>query len=95
MLNRLKTSLDPPPLTRGFQAERLYLESLNEQGVLVPRYSFVNVTLNGQDLGIMAVEEHFSRELLEAQQRREGPIIKFDETLMWEKNNSHNGAVDS
>jgi len=83
------------PKTRGFQAEPLYLESLKEQGVLVPRYFFVNVTLNGQDLGIMAVEEHFSRELLEAQQRREGPIIKFDETLMWEKNNSHNGAVDS
>jgi hypothetical protein len=39
--------------------------------------------LNGEELGIMAIEEHFSKELLEAQSRREGIIVRFDESLVW------------
>jgi len=32
----------------------------------------------------MAFEEHFSKELLESQGRREGVIVKFDESLFWD-----------
>ena len=32
----------------------------------------------------MAIEEHFSKEILEANGRRESPIIRFDESLLWE-----------
>jgi len=34
----------------------------------------------------MALEEHFSKELLEYNGRREGVIIKFDESLFWRNN---------
>jgi hypothetical protein len=67
------------PATRAFQAEPIVLEHLRREGILAPRYFFVDVTLNGKHLGLMAVEEHFSKELLESQQRREGVIIRFDE----------------
>jgi hypothetical protein len=40
----------------------------------------VRVVFNGDDLGLYALEERFSKELLEAQGRREGPIIKFDDS---------------
>lgn len=67
------------PRTRAFQAEPIILDHFRREGVLAPRYSFVNVTVNGDDIGLMAVEESFSKELLESQQRREGVIIRFHE----------------
>lgn len=71
------------PKTRGFQSEKIFLETLRKYGVLTPRYFFVHVTLNGDDIGLMALEEHFSKELLEYNQRREGVILKYDESLVW------------
>ena len=71
------------PRTRGFQAEPVFLETLRWLGILAPRYFFVDVAVNGNDIGLMAVEEHFDKMLLESQRRREGVILKFDETLFW------------
>lgn len=67
------------PRTRGFQAEPIVLDHYRQEGVLAPRYSFVEASINGNDIGLMAVEESFSKELLESQQRREGVIIRFHE----------------
>lgn len=74
------------PAARGYQAEALFMETLRSFGVLAPRFLFVNLILNGQNLGIMAIEEHFSKELLESQGRREGVIIRLDESLVWAHN---------
>ncbi len=72
------------PAVRDHQAEPVFLEHLRREGVLTPRYRFVEVSVNGRDIGVMAVEEHFSKELLESQQRREGIIMRFDESLFWQ-----------
>lgn len=63
------------PELRGFQAESLFLEHLRREDVLVPRYLFVETVFNGKHLGLMALEESFSAELLESQQRRDGVIL--------------------
>ena len=68
------------PTTRNFLLEWAYLEHLRHEGVLAPRYEFMNLTFNGDKLGIYAIEEHFSKELLESQGRREGVIVRFNET---------------
>ncbi|MBI5407867.1 MAG: CotH kinase family protein [Nitrospirae bacterium] len=81
----LKTFSIQHPGTRSFQAQPLFFEILREHGVLTPRYFFVDVTVNGKDVGIMAVEEHFSKELLESQKRRESVILKFDESMFWDE----------
>lgn len=73
------------PGTRAFQAQPLFFAALREKGILAPRYFFVDVVVNGRGIGLMALEEHFSRELLESQGRRESVIIKFDESLFWEE----------
>ncbi len=73
------------PHTRGFQGEPLFLETLRWLGVLAPRYFFVDVEVNGRDIGLMALEEHFDKVLLERQGRREGVILKFDESNFWEQ----------
>ena len=71
------------PKVRGYAYETFALEHMRAEGVLAPRYEFVRVTVNGRDKGIMALEEHFSKEMLESQRRRESVIVRFDETLKW------------
>jgi len=73
------------PWVRAFHGEILFGETLRHVGVLAPRYFLVNVTINGDDIGVMAVEEHFSKELLEINKRREGVIVKFNDDLNWTK----------
>ncbi|MGD2167304.1 MAG: CotH kinase family protein [Gammaproteobacteria bacterium] len=90
------------PNTRAFQAERLFFETVRRLGVLAPRYSFANVTLNGEALGLMAVEESPAKELLEHSGRKDGVIIRFDESWVWRAKDSltrssvgFEGAFDS
>src|SRR5690606_21660102 len=63
--------------------EWLMLEAARREGLLAPRATFVNVTLNGANRGVYYLEEHFAKELLESQGRREGPIVRFNESTMW------------
>lgn len=79
------------PRTRAFQAEPIVLEHYRREGVLAPRYSFVEVSVNGDDIGLMAVEESFSKEILESQRRREGVIIRFHEDAFF-ANQMRNGV---
>ena len=80
LLGMRRFSLQNPP-NRGFEGETIYFEALRREGVLTPRYFFVDLTVNGEYKGVMAFEEHFSKELLESQGRKEGVILKFDESL--------------
>ena len=72
------------PHTRGQLWEWLVLEAGRREGLLAPRASFVDVQINGQRAGVYYLEEHFGKELLESQGRREGPIVVFDEDTHWE-----------
>ncbi len=72
------------PQARDYQGLVIINEMLREYNIIVPRDSFVNVIVNGNDIGIMALTEHFNKELLESSGRKEGVIIKFDESSLWE-----------
>jgi len=72
------------PATRTYLNEWLYMGNLRDEGVISVDYWFVHVVLNGEHKGIFAVEENFAKELLEAQERREGVIIRYDEDLLWQ-----------
>ena len=71
------------PKTRYGEKEALALAMHRYFGVLAPRYLFVDVNINGQSIGIMALEEHFTKEMVESQGRRDGPIVAVDEDWMW------------
>jgi hypothetical protein len=90
LLGMRRFSLQSPSV-RDNQAEPVFLGHLRREGVLTPRYRFVDVTMNGRDIGVMAIEEHFSKELLESQRRKEGVILRFDESPFW-MNRSLNGT---
>jgi len=63
--------------------EWVFHELMRHEGFVAPRYDFVEVYIGGEPRGIYALEESFGKEMLEAQARREGPIIRFDESYLW------------
>ncbi len=77
------------PRSRNFIYEWIYHQALKREDIINMRYSFVEVTLNGKDLGIYALEEHFEKRLIENNHFREGPIVKFSENLLWEDRALH------
>ncbi|MBI9048846.1 MAG: hypothetical protein JEZ00_05490 [Anaerolineaceae bacterium] len=72
------------PETRAFVYEWAYHQTLMKEGLLAPRYFFINVIENGEYKGIYAMEESFYTELMESQQRRSGVILRYDEDDMWQ-----------
>lgn len=71
------------PKTRGFLDEWFMHQAAKLEGLLSLRFSFINVIVNGKELGLFALEEHIDKRLVENNQRRNGPVIKFDESNWW------------
>jgi hypothetical protein len=84
------------PAARYYLHEWLLHQYWQDLGVLTPRYDLIELIINGESRGIYAYEEHFEKQLVEAQQRREGPIVKFQEDGFWagiSRQFAHHGFV--
>ena len=68
------------PGVKSYVSEWLFHSLLSNEGLITPRYDFINVVINGEDKGVFAIEEHFDKRLIENNRRREGVILKLDET---------------
>jgi hypothetical protein len=82
--NGLKTFSIQHPKTRNFLNEWFMHEWCDSEGVLATSYDFLPVVFNGDGMGVYAIEEHFDKQLLEQKNRREGVLLKFDETGFWD-----------
>jgi len=71
------------PAARNFLHEWFFHKALEKEDMLHTRYGFVPVLLNGKPVGIYAYEEHFTKQLVEAQKRREGPVLKLSDDSYW------------
>ncbi len=71
------------PGTRGYVYEWIYHELMKREDIIALRYKFINVTVNGRDWGIYAVEENFDKELIENNKRKNAPVIRFNPDLYW------------
>lgn len=80
----MKTFSLQHPKARRFVYEWVFHEALAREDLIPLRYEFVELTVNGKDLGVYALEEHFDKRLIEHRRRREGPILRFDESLHWD-----------
>ncbi|MEE2664041.1 MAG: right-handed parallel beta-helix repeat-containing protein [Myxococcota bacterium] len=67
------------PAIRGYQAELLMLEHMRREGIVAPRVFFVRASLNGEDLGLMKLDEELGKDMVEAQERRDGAILRFED----------------
>lgn len=86
------------PAARYYLHEWLLHQYWQDLGVLTPRYDLIEVIINGESRGIYAYEEHFEKQLVESQRRREGPIVKFQEDGFWAgvaRQFEHHGFVRS
>ncbi len=72
------------PSTRSFMMEWFAHKLFEKEDILTTRYQFKLVYINGVNKGVYALEEHFDKRLLENRNRREGPIVKFDESGIWQ-----------
>ncbi|MDA7803380.1 CotH kinase family protein [Crocinitomix sp.] len=71
------------PKTRHYIDEWIFHKMADQEDILTTSYEFVNIEFNGVNRGVYALEEHFDKRLIERRNRREGPILKFDETSYW------------
>ena len=69
------------PITKNYTYEYLFHNLLGYVGLAKVKYFFINLHVNDQDLGVYAVEESFSKEIIERQNRRNGPIFSTKEEL--------------
>lgn len=81
----MKTFSIQHPKTRNYLGEWLFHKLLKHEGLIGLRYDFLNVTINGKDYGVYALEEHFEKRLIESNELREGPIVKFNENMLWQE----------
>ena len=82
--------------TRGYLHEWLFMKILKDEGLIAHRTRFVNFVLNGNNLGIYNLEEQHSKELLESNNRREGPIVGFNKNLwITEANNVNKLGINN
>jgi len=83
---RMRSFAVQTPASRYFLHEYLAHELFTDQGILTTRYAFTPLYLNTENRGVYAIEEHFAKQLIEFNLRREGPIIRFDEDPFWRVN---------
>ena len=73
------------PRTRNYGREPLLLDQMRSNDILAPRYSFVDAYINDYPIGVMAMEEHFRKEMIESQNRRDGPLLAINEDPVWDQ----------
>lgn len=77
------------PKARNYLWEWLFNKVVKDNDLVGLRYDFLNAQMQIKDrdsvipMGIMALEESFDKILIENNRRREGLILAFDESSMW------------
>ena len=69
------------PITRNYVYEFIFHKLLKFNELLSLNYFFINLSLNDNDQGIYAVEEGLSKELIERNKKRNGPIFGLEEKI--------------
>ena len=78
LLGMRRFSLRPLP-GGGDAAAWLFHRALRREDVIALRYELVELTLNGEPLGLRALQEGFEQPVLEHARRPDGPILGFDD----------------
>lgn len=85
----MKTFSLHKPRSRNYIYEWIFLQLVKAEGLISPNYNFLNLRVNGKDLGLYALEEHYDKYLVERHGLKDGPIIRFDEDTSGEGKNRY------
>ena len=78
-LNGLEEFSIQKPIARNYIYEYIFQKLSKESKIISLDYSLVNFFVNGIDRGIFVIEEGFSKELLEKNGKRNGPIFGIND----------------
>ena len=67
------------PFTRDFQTAPAIAYAMQQKNIITPQNGYLDVTVNGRQLGIMYYEERLGEALTEKSGVPYGPIFKYDE----------------
>ena len=67
------------PFTRDFQSAPAIAYAMQQKNIITPRDGYLDVMLNGRQLGVMYYEERLGEALTEISGVPYGPIFKYDE----------------
>lgn len=65
------------PESRQFPFDHIYTESMQAIGNITPAHNYIRVYVNGSSWGVMNIEEHISKELVEKQSAKESLVVRF------------------
>ncbi len=71
------------PRARQYPYEQAFQETLRQSGNITAIYKFADVNVNGEDYGIMVLEENVSKEFLEKQRRKDSLVFRFSNDKKW------------
>lgn len=89
-INGIKRFSIQQPKTRDFLYEWLFMKTLEKEKLIAHRTKYLETIVNGNNLGVYFFEEQHSKQLIENNKRREGPIIGLDKNLWINEVNNRN-----
>ena len=66
------------PLRRNLIGEWFIREVYKNEGLISRKYIFANIIINGEDKGIYVLDERYDEGMLSHNERKLGPVIKFE-----------------
>ena len=69
------------PRSRNYVHEWIFHEMAKDLNIIKIKYDFINLSINGEDKGLYVLEEGFGKELIERNERRNGPIFGLNEDI--------------
>jgi len=77
------------PITRNYIYEYIFHKLIEANKLISLKYFFINLYINDTNQGVYAVEEGFSKELIERNKKRNGPIFGVEELISTNYPNVH------
>jgi hypothetical protein len=71
------------PESRTFPFDHVFQSLIRRLGNLSSVHKYAHVFVNGESWGVMNVEEHMSKELLEKQEKKDSIIVRFGNEESW------------
>ena len=71
------------PFSRQHPYDQVYGKLIQSTENISPKQTYARIILNGENWGVMNIEEHISKELLEKQKKKESIVVKLGNEKDW------------
>jgi len=68
------------PTRRNLLGQWFIRKLFQKEGLIARKYEFAKIIINGEDKGIYVIDERYDNNMLTRNQRKEGPVIKIEQS---------------